>query len=205
MPVIIEDTQRQDKYFLFSFCLFSFYALTSLLRGLSAIAIQMPLVMISYAALFISVNAGKDKKYASNFLFITVATILFNYLLIFKQGGAGIGSLQNKIGANFTLFSTSMPLFFVCSDGLERVNREKVKNIILIIVAFTSLTTIIGTFKYISPCRELATPYNTEIDNLYKSQNIGGYGFVYFLVLISPLLLREIHNKFSVKYLILFY
>lgn len=64
-------------------------------------------------------------------------------------------------------------------------------SLIFLILAVTWLTTIIGCIQYPEAARYLATVEDTQDPKavLYDWKNIGGYTFVYFIVLLHPLLI----------------
>lgn len=185
--------------FTLSFCIYTIYCLTSVLRGLSAVTIQMPIVMLCFLLLLSSkhqINKGITLPVLA-FIFI-----LFDFFFIYLQGGMGNGDLQSEIGANFTIFNCMFPIMLVASGCFESCDKKKLYKIVLYITLLTCVTTIQGTFVYDYPCRELATPNNPDIDYVYKSKNIGGYGFVYYLLLLIPILVKKICEKYSLLDLI---
>ena len=110
----------------------------------------------------------------------------------------------NKVGANFTLFNCMFPVLLVCSGGFERADTSKMRRFALFVTLFTSITTIYGTYLFsgASPCRELATGQNSSVLAIYKMANIGGYGYIYYLVIITPCLVRLLLKRFSWNVLI---
>lgn len=178
----------------FSFCLYTFYCLTTLLRGQSAIGVQMPIVMFCFFLLLIS----KGRRY-ENYISVgslAIVFVVFNFIFFYLQGGTG-GDLQSNIGANFTLFNIMFPILLVASGGFAYMDKQSLYKYVILITIATCLTTIAGTYIYDYPCRELATPNNPELDLLYKSKNIGGYGFVYYLLLLIPILIKRIRENRS--------
>jgi len=187
------STIRSGRSFSLSLCIFTVYCLTNILRWLPVIEIQMPIVLVCYFLLLQSC----DKNGISRVITVLLILIVFDYLFVFLQGGMRNDSLINSIGANYTIFVSFFPILYVVSGNFAKIERERCFNFVLLICLITAITTIIGTFTYESPCRELATPDNLEMDRLYKTKNIGGYGFIYFLVLLVPYILRELLQKFS--------
>lgn len=182
------------RSFSISLCVFTTYCLTNILRWLPVIEIQLPIVLFCYFLLLHSC----DKKGRSRVISVSLILIVFDYFFVFLQGGMRDESVINKIGANYSIFVSFFPLLYVISGGLVKIDRERFFTFVLLICLITAITTILGTFTYESPCRELATPDNLDMDRLYKTKNIGGYGFIYFLVLLMPYLLREMFQNFSI-------
>jgi len=191
----MNNQQQRFKWnspFVMCFCLYTFYSLTSVLRGLSAVTVQMPIVMFCFVLLL----SSKNQIYKGLALpGLALMFIVFDFLFIFLQGGMGNNDLQSNIGANFTIFNCMFPIMMVASGCFESTDKQKMYRIVLYITLATCITTIMGTFMYDYPCRELATPNNPEMDVLYKSKNIGGYGFVYYLLLLIPILVKKIREK----------
>lgn len=153
--------------------------------------VQLPIIALCYVMLLMSCNQASSNR----LLGLTLVLLAFDYIFIFLQGGMSSGSVQNAIGANYTIFVSFFPLLYVASGNFDLINRRKFLQFIYVLVFITALTTIYGTLHYETPCRELATPDNVEIDRLYKAQNIGGYGFIYFLVLFTPVVLKDLLAK----------
>lgn len=189
-----QKTFSWNSSFVYCFCIYAFYCLTSLLRGMSAIGVQMPIVLFCFILLLSS------KGYLrSNYIqlpTLSVFFIIFNYIFIFGQGGTGEeGNIIKNFGANFTLFNVTFPILMVASGCFSTVDTSKLYKLVLLITLTTCITTILGTYTYDYPCRELATPNNPDLDNLYKSKNIGGYGFIYYLLLLIPILIGKIRKN----------
>lgn len=190
--------------FSFSLILFTFYCLTNVLRWLPVLEVQMPIVLFCYILLLASCRSSKSKKGGLDVvIMLTIILLFFDYFFIFLQGGMRNDSFINRVGANYTIFVSFFPLLYVASGNFSKIDCRKFLNIVYFISFITAVTTIVGTFSFESPCRELATPDNVELDRLYKSHNIGGYGFIYYLVLLIPILVRELFLNFSVKKLLL--
>lgn len=154
----------------------------------------MPIVMTCFLLL---VNSKNQINRGVPVGTLALIFVIFDFLFIYLQGGTGNGDIQSEVGANFTVFNCMFPIMMVASGCFESINREKLYKLVLLITLATSITTILGTFAYDYPCRELATPNNPELDLLYKAHNIGGYGFIYYLLLIFPILVKRIREKYS--------
>ncbi len=193
----IRINSERDYFFYICFYVYSFFCLTNVLRGLSVVVVQMPIIMFCFALLCISVGKYGSKCTRSFFALTVLLTVLFNFIFIYLQNAYSHQTLSAHIGVNYSLFVASFPILLVASNGFERVDKKKLYRFVMIIVIITAITTIQGTYMYETPCRELATPHNVVLDQLYKSKNIGGFGFIYFLVLTIPYGLRKIFDRFS--------
>lgn len=83
---------------------------------------------------------------------------------------------------------------------IKRNNFQYYSKVLIIALSIcyllTSITTYLGLDLFPAACRQLANSQEKELDSamvpLYKSLNIGGFDFIYSLVLISPLLVYTI-------------
>ena len=203
MRIVFGCKTNEDKFFLVSFYVYFILAFLPFMKTLPVAYIQMPIMLFSYSLLLISSARYMGRRFASMVVVCTIGIILFNYLLIYLQSDYSGATLINKIGANYSLFVTSFPLLLVFSHGFERVDKKRLCNVVLFAVFIICITTIIGTYRFESPCRELATPYNPELNRTYLRNGIGGYGFIYFLVLFCQIVIRELRKKFSLYKLIM--
>lgn len=79
----------------------------------------------------------------------------------------------------------------------DKVNKYKKKYLFSLIVfcyIITAITTVVGNMRYPTASRILATGDAAGVA-LYTSQNIGGFTFVYELVLITPLIIYMFKDK----------
>ena len=78
---------------------------------------------------------------------------------------------------------------------------KKAKRVLYVLITcfiITSITTIVGNYKYPGASRLLATSIadtNVTVYNRYVSANIGGFSFIYGLMLIMPLLIYLAKKK----------
>lgn len=71
---------------------------------------------------------------------------------------------------------------------------SRIKILLIASVVFTCFTTIAGTIQFPLAPRLLAGAATSEEMALLFGQNIGGYGFIYAIVLLFPLIVYEIAN-----------
>lgn len=72
--------------------------------------------------------------------------------------------------------------------------------IILIMYVVTAVTTYLGCLVYPEAARDLASSISSDdpfLYNLYRRLNIGGFSFIYTLVLLIPLFVGKLRNKFG--------
>jgi len=73
---------------------------------------------------------------------------------------------------------------------------EMLFRMVLVCYVITGVTTLVGNINYPEASRILATLSSTDAEYaLYMLNNIGGFSFVYELVLMTPLLVYMIRNK----------
>lgn len=206
MGLLKFSNTKAGREFSLSLIIFTIFSLTNIFRGLSVMGIQMPIILLCYALLLSSCSSKVVSNSTSRVVGVTFILLFFDLLFIYTQDAGRFASSTfiNKVGFNYTIFVSFFPVLYAVSGNFALIDRQKFLNFVYLIAFVTAITTIIGTFSYESPCRELATPDNIELDRLYKSRNIGGYCFIYFLVLITPIVLKDLIQKFSIKSLVLF-
>lgn len=85
--------------------------------------------------------------------------------------------------------------FYLCYVKKKLLRFES--GVLLFSVAVTILTTIVGLIRYPSAARVLATDLveDTPLLRIYNLNNIGGYDFIYLLVLLYPILIYAYKHK----------
>ncbi len=198
MRIVIRRKTKEDDFFLASLYIYTLLTFVPYFKTLPVIYVQMPIMVLCFLSLLLSAVNKRGRKFAGSVFACAVIIVILNFVFIYLQSDYSGTTLTNRIGANYSLFVTSFPILLVFSGGFERIDRERLRNPLLFIVLLICVTTIIGTFRYYAPCRQLATPNNPELNRMYLQEGIGGYGFIYFLVLCAPIVLREIRKEFSV-------
>lgn len=188
---------RDDPLFLISFYMYLFFGFTYYMRTLPVMYFQLPYMAVCLFFLCVA-TYNKKGRYVDTLIVISILIIGFNYLFVYLQSDVGSYSLITSFGVNFKLFLALYPLLILISQCLDRNNIVFLKNVFICVLVFTSITTIIGTYKYEAPCRFLAAMKDAELTTLYQSHNIGGYTFIYSLVLFIPVLLSELNKKFRI-------
>lgn len=206
MGLLSFSNTKKGRRFSLSLIIFTVFSLTNVFRGLSVIGIQMPIILVCYILLLSSCSSEVPNNSTSRVVGVTFLLFFFDLLFIYTQDAArfATSTFINKIGFNYSIFVSFFPVLYAVSGNLAIIDKRKFLNFVYVVAFVTAITTIMGSFAYESPCRELATPDNLEIDRLYKSRNIGGYGFIYFLVLLTPVVLKDLIQRKSLKNLILF-
>lgn len=80
-------------------------------------------------------------------------------------------------------------LIFDVVSFLPENDIKRIRSVLLICIAVTMITTIIGSSVYSEASRLLSQGYNTQMDEIFAKSNIGGYGFIYGIVLLLPMIL----------------
>lgn len=190
-----------NRYFSLSIILFLTYCLIPKVRSFSLYVIQIPIVIVSYVMLLLAVNARRGNKATIDLFLLSVLIVLFNY--VFLQGLSSSLNIITTIGIAFSLFVVAFPLMYLYSRELDFVDSDTLYYLIVLLMAITCITTIIGTYQYPSPCRQVSGNNNAVLNSLYTSKNIGGYRFVYSLLLCIPYIVKRIRIKKSLFDLIL--
>lgn len=203
MRIIISHRYKyEDKSFLAAIYIYTILAFVPFMKAMPVVSVQMPIMLLSYFFLIVSMLNNQGRKYTQTVVFYSLLVIILNYVFIYLQSNWGGASIINRIGANYSLFVSSYPVIILISGGLDRVDKKKLVFLFTLLITIICITTIIGTYKYWAPCRELATPNNPELNAKYLKEGIAGYGFIYCLVIVFPILLRELRKRKSVGCLI---
>lgn len=156
-------------------------------------------------------------SYLTTYFYMLVVVLAVALLLLIK----GMKSLNECFVIIFPFICWKVLQFFVYSGGLinwgyaamldivplligyyfiQHCDYEKndfFAGLIFIILAVTLITTILGCIQYPGAARYLATVEDTQEAKvvLYDGKNIGGYTFVYFIVLLHPLAILAYKKK----------
>lgn len=135
-------------------------------------------------------NIGLDKFGSLCLRFLPVFTI--SLVTIFFQGGSFIKSFF----VFYKFFIWTIIIWYTVQSG----NKKLAKGLLMAIVVFyvtTIITTQIGINLYPGICRALtnATEKDNTVMSLAKQYNIGGFSFIYTIVLLIPLGVYLFKNK----------
>lgn len=99
-------------------------------------------------------------------------------------------------GYNILLFLLPLIIGFYLMDDNNRMIKSY-ERIIIIVFVITMITTIVGCIQYPNAPRILATIASSKDSNLilYEQHNIGGYYFIYYVVLLYPILILSYKLK----------
>ena len=124
---------------------------------------------------------------AASVMSIGLILTLFLYWFIFKRQDLFLFVINGVI--------TWIPcvIALLCYSQINVESQKKILQLALIAMAVTSITTIIGLQVYPRAARELASA-TEDVRNFYMSLNIGGFEFIYALVLSIPVIFWMISN-----------
>lgn len=152
-------------------------------------AVFNTIILMSFACFVIGVLSTRT---ISIYIVISIALItLFDYL-IFKTQWPDYTSLPNKM---LLLYEFWFPVLFSLElfSNKRVYNHDNLKMILeafLFIYSITCITTIIGNMNYDIPSRWLATAdIEKTLAYKYRNENIGGFGFCYLSLFVTPLLI----------------
>ena len=137
-------------------------------------------------------NDGERKNFTLSMLPLFLVSILacIRYVTLGNVSGMFVyiyGELQ------IYLYGI-IAVWYIVKNKPERA--KFVFNFMLICYAVTGITTYIGCINYPQASRIMATLSTTDsLHQLYTRSNIGGFSFIYELVLILPLIIYMIKNK----------
>lgn len=172
---------KKDTYLTASilfYFLFVFLPVTRILPvGMKAMIIGVSLILLLFHDL------GNRRRLISDAAFmigIVFADMLI-YVGIWKANGV------NMLSKNLMLFVFWIPLIYIRS--FKKYSKKAKINIIktvLFLIHLECFTTIIGNIRFPYASRQLASTLDITLNRMYQGMNIGGYGFIYALVLFLP-------------------
>ena len=124
-------------------------------------------------------NEKSNLLRAVNILLIGIVLTLFQHWFIFKRQDL----LLFIINGIITWISCIVAV--LCCSKIKLESQKRILQFALVAMAITSITTILGLQVYPRASRELASA-TEEVRNVYMSLNIGGFEFIYALVLSIP-------------------
>lgn len=164
--------------------------------------LHFPISSLPLILLIIGTITTRDYKKISEFSIVFVLILIYSIVLYFGVWQE-IAEFVSKL---WSLVVFWLAVLLTISLGVIK-NNKFFKNILyfcIIIIAITCITTIIGLYKEPMASRYLATGRNDLYNlNLYLKSNIGGYGFVYSLVLLIPFMIYVFKNKIIDRMIIL--
>lgn len=135
----------------------------------------------------IIVNYGIDDllKCLGKLLPIYIFAILNLFVLLFNEPERIVGAIYDL--SSYVIISTVFLLLFQKKDI---INAKHLMRIVAVIYIITVITTIYGNMVYPAASRKMATGMGGELAlyNHYRSLNIGGFGFIYEIVLPMALI-----------------
>ena len=173
-----------------SFQVYILYALLPVLHSISGY-IQIAIIMTAFAFLLLSMLSNIDSISTMQTFVLLLLSFLFAYMIYMGEYTVTIFEQQYGLAKFLMLLLFWFPMYMLpgLSKGITET-KEDIFNLILVLCCITSITTLIGIFRFEEPCRALAKG-TSALTDYYQSLNIGGYGFVYALILLIPALLHK--------------
>ena len=127
------------------------------------------------------------------YIVLLLPLVLYNFLNLVANHWAA----DFKLWAYGTLLDCLPLLFGVYLCSVKKKLQPFESKVLLFSVVVTMLTTVVGLARYPSAARMLATDTveNSPLLHTYNMANIGGYDFVYLLVLLYPILIYAYKRK----------
>ena len=148
--------------------------------------IAMLLLMLLFVLL-----SGKNRGLASHVPLFLLGIILY-YSLFLYESVMSSGLVIGIWGAFLSLLPIVVGYTLVDQKMIKEV--AKVMYVVIIIYTITSITTYIGLGLFPNASRMMA--FGTIEDNaIYYRYNIGGYGFIYSLVILHPMIVAFLRKK----------
>lgn len=201
---MIENLRSKGRYQWYTFTYVSIFI--SVTYTLFPIILTLPsllrrLFVISYlGTAFLGVILRKSWYRSNNLLslFCVFILVVILYFGKWKYTNFLLGRNINMISQMISLFQ--FWIFWIISKNsieFSDSDKEKILKYCLLLIDITSITTIIGCFKYPMAPRELAGIANVDDAALYRGLNIGGYEFIYGITLMVPFMMYLIYKAES--------
>lgn len=145
-----------------------------------------------------------NRKGGYKALILFCLTVILSVLMYVGMYTNTIFNRQFGIDKLLMLVLFWLPLLYMPLINVTycREKGGKIFGFLVCVVCFTALTTLLGIIMFEEPCRELAKA-GTELSKYYQRLNIGGYGFIYSLCFIIPVLEYLYSKTKEVKWLLI--
>lgn len=176
------------------FITYTFLPIASVIVG-HTLTTYFYLLMVVFMTMLCLLNKGLLEY--KNFILYLIPFLILDLLNFFTSNTSDI--VLRAYAAVLFVFPLILGHYIISTQG-ERIG--KYCGLISIIFIITSITTYVGLVVFPGASRTLATG-NTGVGNVYIWFNIGGYEFIYTLVLLYPLIIlaykkRKINLIFAI-------
>lgn len=186
-----------------AFQIYIVYALFPFMHALPSV-VQVTVIAIAFVLLGMHIALNIHSSWVATTVGIMILSFLFTYMVFKGEYTTTIFSAQFGIQKFLMLFLFWFPLFLL--PGMYQVKaREELSGLfklVLFICTITAITTLIGILRFDEPCRQLAKG-TSELMDFYQSINIGGYGYIYTLIFLIPVLIEQYKKKKKPIYILL--
>lgn len=191
---------RTSTKLVFSLLFYLVYIFMPITRMLTSV---MKASIIGAAILLLFFHLAEKKNRILKTVVFSLGIIALDFLIYY--GVWRSNNAVNIVDKNLMLFVFWMPLLY--AEPLMESSPSTKKKIFRIYLLFFSveiITTLIGNLMFPMASRDLASTQDIIQNRLYQMMNIGGYGFIYALVLSLPIwiYLSKFINKKYVLYVL---
>lgn len=167
--------------------------------------IRVPLSLFSMITFYFGLLL-KSRVDFIKILLLSVFIMVFNYLTYITA----YVDIRNVFEHNYRMFTFWFPLLlsmYILKYPRKNLIKFMSKTLIIVLI-ITAITTSIGMLIYPNASRDLGDSQRVILNFTYFLMNIGDYGFIYSLVLISPILLflwkKNKNNQILIIYFLFF-
>lgn len=175
------------NYLLMAIIIYSIYVLLPITRVLpSFIKAGIIIEVLILCFLGILQRSGNRTNNKVEYFTIMAISVLVLNALIYVGEYQYVGS-YSFFAKFLVMFSFWIPFFIVIgySDHISEYEQGRIHKIVFTLLIITTITTLFGLYLFDDASRALASDNYTE-NRLFQMYNIGGYGFIYSLVLALP-------------------
>lgn len=168
------------------------YAFTPFVRFDTSVAVKYIIV-----ALWLITAIANDKGliYRARKIIIFLVVVLFLNVLLYITSGSNFNLIRYRSQTFFFFFWQIMFEYY----KNKKLDIKKISWVFIPLLTLSCYYTLTGNLHYFHASRQLAGLANSQQIALYYSNNIGGYGFIYFLSFLIPLLYLAYKNKLNGK------
>ncbi len=194
---MIKESNTFLRISLFSYLVYVFAPITRILPDMLKAA------FIGIALLCLILHLLSENKYLVSFTFkYIIGFVLIDFLIY--QGVWRTNGAITMVNKSLMLFVFWMPFLYIKPLEVSSESTIRfIRNLLELLLIIEIITTCIGNIIFPMASRLLASPLEVEQNRIFQMANIGGYGFIYALVIVLPMFIYRYKEKRNLKYLII--
>lgn len=191
---------KSDLYLKISITSYLLYVFVPVTRGLPDV---FKAAFIGVAILFLLLHTIVDKKLSlGSTLLSIIGFVVMDYLIYY--GIWRTNTAITIVNKSLMLFVFWVPLLYIRPLTYASANTMRFIRVLLeSLIVIELITTFAGNIMFPMASRLLASPIDVDQNRIFQMANIGGYGFVYAMVMAIPLFIYRYRSSNSKVYLLI--